>query len=62
MEWLLWAGLLLLVIAWPLLFVAVGALRHRRMGAPTGEYLSRDHAELQAMNDARDVRGGGRGW
>ncbi|HEX9436239.1 MAG TPA: hypothetical protein VGA16_03660 [Candidatus Limnocylindria bacterium] len=62
MEWLLWAGLLLLVIAWPLLFVAIGAIRRSGMGAPKGEYRSKEHAELQAWSDSRDVRGGGRGW
>lgn len=62
MELLLWAGLLLLVLGWPLLFVIVSAIRRKAFGAPREEYALKEHAELMAVKDAQDVRTGGRGW
>jgi hypothetical protein len=61
-EWLLWAGLLLVIVGWPLLFVLGSVVRRRVMGAPNEEYGLKDHAETQAWHDARDVGRGGRGW
>lgn len=62
MELLLWAGLLLLVLGWPLLVVIVSAIRRRALGAPREEYALKEHGELMAVKDAQDVRSGGRGW
>lgn len=62
MELLLWAGLLLLVIGWPLLIVTVSAIRRHHLGAPAHEYALKEHAELVAMKDAHDARTGERGW
>lgn len=62
MDLLLWAGLLLLVIGWPLLFVVVSAIRRKAFGAPTQEYALTEHAEAMAMKDTMDARTGGRGW
>lgn len=62
MEWLLWAGLLFLVIGWPLLFVLASVIRRRVLGAPTREYALKEHAEAMAMKDTMDMRSGGRGW
>ncbi len=56
MELLLWAGLLLLVIGWPLLFVVLNVIRRRVLGAPRQEYALKEHAELMALKDVEDMR------
>lgn len=62
MELLLWAGLLLLVLGWPLLFVVLNVIRRKAFGSPPEEYALKEHAELMALKDAQDARTGGRGW
>lgn len=58
----MWAGLLFLVIGWPLLFVLVSVIRRKAFGAPKQEYVLKEHAEAMAMKDSMDARTGGRGW
>lgn len=64
MEWLLWAGVLLLVIGWPVLLVMFSAIFRRARGmtgSPRHEYALKEHAETMARKEIRDMQSGGKG-